>query len=207
MFSTHRTSLGILALVAAAAVVTPVRAQQPYAEHAPTAKDPLRFSAFAIQMNSGMSGDVEVAIERWSTAAERQSLIALVNTATDKSGGQDKLLKGLQDIPTRTGFIRTPNSLGWDLKYAFEGKLPDGTRQIVIATDKPVGFLAVVADATTLDYPFSLVEMQFPQGKNTGEGKLLAQTSVSTKDGKLQLGLYGQEAVRLSTITEHKDKK
>jgi hypothetical protein len=49
--------------------------------------------------------------------------------------------------------------------------------------------------------------MQFPQGKNTGEGKLLAQTSVSTKDGKLQLGLYGQEAVRLSTITEHKDKK
>ena len=161
MFSTHRTSLGILALVAAAAVVTPVRAQQPYAEHAPTAKDPLRFSAFAIQMNSGMSGDVEVAIERWSTAAERQSLIALVNTATDKSGGQDKLLKGLQDIPTRTGYIRTPNSLGWDLKYAFEGKLPDGTRQIVIATDKPVGFLAVVADVTTLDYPFSLVEMQF----------------------------------------------
>ena len=39
-----------------------------------------------------------------------------------------------------------------------------------------------------------------------GEGKLLAQTSISTKDGKLQLELYGQEATRLSTITEHKDK-
>src|SRR5882672_6538323 len=109
MFSTHRTSLGILALVAAVAVVSPVRAQQPYAEHAPTVKDPLRFSAFAIQMNSGMSGDVEIAIERFSTAAERQAIIALVNSATDRSGGQDKLLKGLQDVKTRTGYIRTPN--------------------------------------------------------------------------------------------------
>src|SRR5712675_189018 len=109
-----------------------------------------------------MSGDVEVAIERWSTAEERQAIISLVNSATDRSGGQDKLLKGLQDVKTRTGYIRTPNSLGWDLKYAFEGQLPNGTRQIVIATDKPVGFLAVAADSTTLDYPFSLVEMQFP---------------------------------------------
>ena len=36
---------------------------------------------------------------------------------------------------------------------------------------------------------------------------LLAQTAVSTKDGRLQLTVYGQEPTRLTSITELKDKK
>jgi len=207
MLSTNRTLLGALAVGAALAVMTTVSAQQPYSERTPTVKDPLRFSAFAVQMQGGMSGDIEIAIERWSTPAERDGLVTLAKGATDKMGGQDKLLKGLQDIKTRAGYIRTPNSIGWDLKYAYEFHMPDGTRQLVIATDKPVSFLAAYADSRAMDYPFSLIEMQFPKGSNKGEGKLLARTSVSTKDGKLQLELCGQEAVRLTTITEHKDKK
>lgn len=207
MLSTNRILLGALAIGATFAVMTPVRAQKSYTESGPTVKDPLRFSAFAVQMQSGTSGDVEIAIERWTTSTERDALVALAKGATDRMGGQDKLLKGLQDIKTRAGYIRTPNSIGWDLKYAYEFHMPDGTRQIVIATDKPVSFLAAYADSRSMDYPFSLVEMQFPKGVNKGEGKLLARTQISTKDGKLQLELYGQEAVRLTTITEREDKK
>lgn len=207
MVKHYRTLLGVVATAAALAIMTTVSAQQPpYTEKTPTAKDPLRFSAFAVNMQGGMAGAVEIAIERWTTDDERQALIPLVQASTDRMGGQDKLLKALQDIKTRAGFIRTPNSMGWDLKYAYETKQPDGSRQIVIVTDKPISFLAAATQARTTDYPFSLVEMRFPAGSNKGEGKLLAQTAVSTKDGKLQLEMYGQEATRLTTITEQKEK-
>jgi hypothetical protein len=185
-----------------AIAVVSVFAQQPVAERTPTKDDPLRFSAFAVQMQSGASGRIEIVIEQWTPEAERQSLIALVSTATDRPHGQDALLKALQRIEPRKGYIRTAGSLGWDLKYTHQDTLPDGTRRIVIGTDKPVSFLAAARQARTMDYPFSLVEMRFPAGSNKGEGKLLSQTSISTKDGKLQLGIYGQEPTRLTTITQ-----
>ena len=43
--------------------------------------------------------------------------------------------------------------------------------------------------------------------EDKGEGRLLAGTAVSFKDGRLQLENYGQEPVRLTTITQEKDKK
>jgi hypothetical protein len=157
-------------------------------------------------MNAGVAGDIEIAIERWSTDAERQQLLSLVSQSTDKTGGQDKLVKALQDMKSRVGFIRTPNSMGWDLKYAREAKLPDGKRQIVIATDKPVSFLAVAAGTRTLDYMVSLIEMQFPDGQSKGEGKLLGQTPISVKNGRLELELFGVEPTRLTQITEKNPK-
>jgi hypothetical protein len=178
--------------------------KMPFTEATPTKDAPLRFSAFAVNMQGGMAGDIEVAIERWTTEEERQALLNLVGQTTDRN--QDKLVKALQDIKPRVGFIRTPNSMGWDLKYAWESKLPDGKRQIVIATDKPVSFLAAASGSRRMDYMFSLIEMQFPDGESKGEGKLLGQTSISVKNGRLELEIYGQEPTRLTQITEKNPK-
>jgi hypothetical protein len=102
--------------------------------------------------------------------------------------------------------MRTPNSIGWDLRYAVETKMADGTRQLVIATDKPVSFGAAASDSEAMDYPFTLIEMRM-QPNEKGEGKMLAASAISTKDGKLQLENYGQEPVRLTSITEAEKKK
>lgn len=168
----------------------------------PTPKDPLRFSAFGISMQTGIKGTVDIVVERWSTDEEREMLLKLVaKTDPNTRQGQDDLLEALQDIKPRTGFIRVPGRLGWDLKYARENILPDGTRQIVIATDKPVSFFAARNNTRTMDYPFTLIEMRM--GKDAkGEGRILAQTSIGVKDGRLELENYGQEPVRLTTITE-----
>ena len=204
-----RTRFVTLATVVAVGLTAgPLFAQKmPFTEVTPTEKEPLRFSAFAVQMNAGVAGELEIAIERWSTDAERENLIEFVKTATEGEPGQSKLLRALQDISPRCGFIRTPNSMGWDIKYARENQLADGTRQIVVVTDKPVSFLAAASQARTMDYPFSLVEMRFPPGTNKGEGKLLTQTSISVQNGRLELEIYGQEPTRLTTITQQKSKK
>ena len=193
------------AAIAAAFAVGFSRTSGQTAGYAPTKKDPMRFSAFAVSMPTGRSGRVEIAIERWSTHAERKALLELVAGTSFNAGGQDKLLSALQKIKPRAGYIRTPNSLGWDIQYAREFALPEGVRQIVIATDKPVSFLAAAAGARTMDYPFSFVEMRMkPDGK--GEGRLLAATAISGKNGRVELENYGQEPVRLTTITQEHPK-
>jgi hypothetical protein len=193
---------------AALALAIPLGAQQAAAPtDAPTKKNPLRFSAFNVSMPTGMSGETEITIERWSTEEERKKLLDLVATAKVGEGGQHPLLSGLQHIKPRTGFIRTPNSIGWDLHYAHQDALPDGGRQIVIATDKPVSFAAAASDSRAMDYPFTLIEMRFPKDGGKGEGKMLSATSISTKNGKLELEIYGQEPVRLTDITEEVKKK
>lgn len=197
------TMVGAIVLVAASAA--PLVAGQQLSEAVPTKKDPLRFTAFAVQMQGGPPVVIAITIERWTTDAERNALVALVQTTTDKEADQRKLLKALQDIKVRAGFLNTPNSMGWDIKYAYESTLPDGSRQIVIVTDKPVSF-AMAASGRAYDAAFSLIEIQFPKGSSKGVGKALAQAGLSTKNGRLQIESYVNEPARLTEVTEEKPK-
>jgi hypothetical protein len=184
MNNRFRTTLGVIALVAA--IAAPLVAGQQFSEAVPTKKDPLRFTAFAVQMQGGPPVVIAMTIERWTTDAERNALVALVQTTTEEEADQRKLLKALQDIKVRAGFLNTPNSIGWDIKYAYESKLPDGGRQIVIVTDKQVSF-AMAVSRRTYNAAFSLIEIQFPTGSSKGVGKALAQAGLSTKNGRLPI--------------------
>lgn len=210
----HRTRLVALlspVLIGAVALAQPTptpapvavaaSAAEPAAAEAPSVKYPVRFSAFAVSMQQGQAGQVDIAIERWTTDSERKGLLDVLAGTEFKSGGQDKLLKALQAVEPRVGFIRVGTSMGWDLKYAWASTLPDGTRQIVIATDKPVSVLAAANSDDVLNYPFTLVEMRMGKD-NKGEGRLLAATAVSVENGKLELKAYGLEPVKLTKITE-----
>jgi hypothetical protein len=196
----------VVAFGAGLALVVPVAARQADTPSTPTKRDPLRFSAFAVSMPTGQAGVVDIVIERWTTDAERQSLLDVLAGASFRAGGQDKLLNALQKVKPRTGYIRTSKSLGWDLRYARENMLADGMRQIVIATDKPVSFLAAASGSRVMDYPFSFVEMRM-KPNDKGEGRLLVATAVDIKNGRLELENYGQEPVRLTTITQAAPKK
>ena len=200
---THR-SFRLIIVASALVLLTAASgyAQTPAKPYVPTTDDPMRFVAFAIQMTQGAAGTLDIRIERWTTDAERNELLKLVAVTTDHPNDQRKLADKLQDIKPRVGYIRTSNSMGWDLKYAYQRELKDGTRQIVIATDKPLTFMAVARGARTVDYAISLIEMHFPKGSDKGEGKLLGQSQLSVKDGALQIEIYGQEPTRLSTITQ-----
>jgi hypothetical protein len=202
MTSQRRLLVGI---VAALALLVSVVAQEP---PGPSKKDPLRFRAVlqTQAQDAGLQGVVDIAIERWSTDAERQTLVSQLAGTTLKTGGQDKLLKALQNIKPRAGFIRTPNSLGWEIQYARDNVQSDGTRQIVIATDKPVSMGAAFSGAESLDYPFTLIEMRMG-ANNKGEGRMLARSAISTKNGRLELENYGNEPIKLSEITQQEEKK
>ena len=160
-----------------------------------------RFTAFAINMNSGpRAGMVDIVLERLTTDEERAGLIAAF-----VEGGQDALLKALQKVRPRVGFIRTPNSLGYDLQYAYRFLNSDGTSRIVIGTDRPINFWEASRQPRTIDYPFTIIEMRL-DAKGEGEGRMVAGTKISrSKDGKtIELENYGISPVALNNIKYQK---
>jgi len=159
------------------------------------------FTAFAINMNSGpRTATVDIRIERWSTDAERDALLSILVEQKDKYRANQALLKALQKMP-KAGFIRTPDKLAWDLRYARQNPLPEGGRQIVVGTDRPVGFWEARNQPRTMDYPFTILELRLNK-EDKGEGKMLAGTQIyiDPKTKNIVLENYGQQPVRLNEI-------
>jgi hypothetical protein len=183
-----------LALLAAAAV-------------AQTSGEKLQITAFAVNMSNigtGANAMVDITIDRWSTAQEREQLIT---TMLEK--GPDALLKALQKAPVK-GRFRIPGkqgpdpyqlALGHDLRYAWQTPLPEGGKRIVIATDRYIGFQEARTQPRTIDYPFTLFEIHVNKD-GEGEGKVAVATKITfdKKANQMVLENYSSEPVRLNNV-------
>lgn len=164
------------------------------------------FTAFAINMaatpgprTTGGSTTVTIVIDRWSTQEERQVLIQAF-----AQKGADGLLSALQKTQ-RVGFIRLPQTRGWDLHYAVQVPTEDGGRRIIIGTDRPVSFAEASRDTRSMDYPFALIELHLDQN-GEGEGRLSPATKIAlNKDGtQIELVNWSSEPVRLTKLRQRK---
>ena len=165
------------------------------------------FSALAINVNSRPTAPrrpttvrLTIRIERWSTDAERDSLLQIVKQGDNVNRMNQALLTALQRMP-RVGRIRETSSLGWDLRFARQAPLGDGGRQIVVATDRAMDFWEVSNRPRSFDYPFTVFEMHLDKN-NQGEGKMLADTRVliDPRTNELVMEQYDISPVRLNQI-------
>jgi hypothetical protein len=162
---------------------------------AQTSGEPAKFDASYVDLNSGRTGPVQISVTRWSTPAERKTL-----TQTLFKDGQDALLNTLRDMRS-VGRINTPGNIGWDLRYAEERKLPDGGREIILATDRPMSFWEIVNRPTSSQYPFTWVQFKVgPDG--TGEGKLAIAARIvgEEADDLIEVQDFAISPVRLQNI-------
>jgi len=158
---------------------------------------PERFTAFAVSTGGVTTGTgaatVEINVRRWSSEAERQRLIEVLQTK-----GPGALLDRLRELP-EVGTIRTPDSLGYPLHYAQQRPLEDGGRRVVIATDRPIAFWEAVNRPRTVDYPFTVVELQLtPDG--TGVGRMSIATRIIAHDNIVELENYDAQPVMLKQV-------
>lgn len=157
------------------------------------------FTATAIVNNNlgSGAGTVLIDVNRWSSEAERA---ALVNALLKK--GPEALLAELQD-KRPTGTIRTPDSLAYDLRFAHQVPGEDGGRRIVLATDRPIGFWEASARPRTLDYPFTVIQMQIGRdGK--GKGTLSYATKIVARGNTIELENFATSPVMLTEIQSRK---
>jgi hypothetical protein len=159
-----------LALVAAAALSTQSAIRFPRSAIL-NAQTPERFTAAAINMNRGAATNIDIVVNRWSTDAERDRLMAVM---MDK--GPEKLLDALQDAP-RVGYFRTPNSLAWDLRFARKMPGADGGERVVLVTDRRIDFWEAANRPRSIDYPFTVIELRL-NADGEGEGKMSLATKI-----------------------------
>jgi len=182
------TSMGVLLLLAPVVLipVTPARAQER-----------TEISAWGVNLGGSVvdKSKIDITIERWSTPGERAALVAAF-----KEGGQDALLEALKKMP-KVGFINVPQTLAYDLRYAYKFPAENGGSTLVIATDRRILPGEVWDQTRSTDYPFELIEMHLDaQGK--GEGTLSWATRIGVgKDGNLELEVFGNGPVMLTKIT------
>jgi hypothetical protein len=163
---------------------------------------PERFTALAVNLERGGSGPVEIVVNRSSTEGERDRLL---QTLLDN--GPDKLLDVLRDMP-RVGYIRTPESIGYDIHYARRAPLPDGGERLVLVTDRRIGFWEASNRPRSIDYPFTVIELHLnPVGE--GEGKISVATKITAdKENKIvTLENYATQPVLLQSVKRERTSK
>jgi hypothetical protein len=175
----------------AALVIVPVAAQSNMAH-------PEKFTAFAVNASnitaSAQTSPVDITINRWSTDADRARLIEIL-----KNKGQDALLSALQKMPV-VGYINTPGSLRYDLHYARQVPQPEGGRRIVVGTDRYIGSWEAANRPRTVDYPFTVIELDLDK---TGHGKgwaSLYTKITATGGGDIELENFANEPVLLNDV-------
>lgn len=172
-----------------------------------------RFTAFAVDLGvptggidvpqprdkrvpaSGKAGPVEFVINRYSSDAERDELL---KTLQDK--GPNQLLEALQKLP-RIGYFRTPNSTGYDLKFARKAPGDDGGERITMITDRYITFWEAANRPRSIDYPFTLIEVRMgPEGKGEGKLSLATRITYDKKNNTVVLEDYKSQPTLLNEV-------
>jgi hypothetical protein len=166
---------------------------------AQTSGEPEQFTASYVDINTGRTGPIQISVTRWSTPAERK---ALQQTLFKK--GQDGLIVALRDMRP-VGRISTPGNIGYDLRFSEQRTLPDGQREIILATDRPMSFWEIVNQPRSAQYPFTWVQFRMkPDG--TGEGKLAVAARITGEeaDDLIEVEDFAIQPVRLENIRSQK---
>ena len=165
------------------------------ASRAQTTGEKEEFTATVIANNEfgTGAGTVLIDINRWSTEAERSRL---VDTLTKE--GPRALLDALSEARP-VGTIRTPDSLAYDLRYAHQTPGEDGGRRIVIATDRPIGFWERWNQPRTIEYPFTVIQMQLDRD-GMGSGTMSFATKIRAAGSVIELENFGTSPMMLTRI-------
>ena len=185
MLRTYRTTL--LAACSVIALSLGLNAQ--------TNGTPERYTALAINMDRGTSGSIEIVIDRWSTDTQRDELMAVL-----KKEGTAKLLDTLQDMP-RMGYLRTPDSLGWDIHFARKIPGEDGGYRVVLLTDRRIAFWEAANRPRSIDYPFTVIELRLNRDAE-GEGRMSLATKIipDARSNVVTLENYDTQPVTLKNV-------
>ncbi len=187
--------IGMAALAAAVALAVSSLA----AQDAPKTNKEV-FTANAVNnSNIGTAGivRVEIGIDRWSTPGETEHLLSVFNEQ-----GPRALLTAVQKTP-KVGYIRTPGSLSYDLRYARELPQPGGGRRIVLGTDRPMGFFEATEQPRSAEYPFTVIDLQL-NALNRGAGTLSYATKLSSVGGILVVENFADQPIRLTDVKKEK---
>ena len=189
-----RTALAIAAL--GVILSTPLRIV------AQSNAEPEEFSAFAVSMGAYAgtgTASLIFTVNRWSSEAEKEKIFSAL---------REKGPQAMVDVMQRTqrvGTIRTPQSVGYDLRFAMQEPGKDGGRRVILATDRPINFYEATNRPFTVEYPFTVIDMQLPSSdKEKGKGTLSLAARIIPAGKNVVIENYDTQPVQLNNIETRK---
>jgi len=158
------------------------------------------FTGRVMSVQTGQAGIVEIVVNQWSPAVEKK----ILENVLAKSGSP-AMVDEMERMP-QVGYIRTPETMGDALFYGTDTTLPDGTRQVVFATNRPMTAMASIGGGAKNNYDLSVIEIRFKKGDDKGEGKIVigGKASIDPKTHKLSITNYDSEPPRFSDVKSKK---
>lgn len=144
---------------------------------------------------------VDITINEWTSAEERQKLIDYM-----KQEGTLNLDTKLQGLGEK-GRMNPRAQMGINIRYAYQF-VKDGGSTIILASDRPLSVgQAVDQTAASRAHNITMVVIELDDnGEGAGTLVLGAELSFG-KDGKLEVNTAGQNGVHLGGVRVLKNKK
>ena len=157
-----------------------------------------------------VGGRVDITIERWSTDAERDTLLREL-----RANEPAALLVGLGKVFHRNGVVQMPGAeaLGArarlrrvrNLKYAQAIETPAG-RQLVVVADQHLGFGELGRDFKSWQPEFTLLDIRIgPDGKGVGKIAHADKITFNNSTQIIEVADYASQPVRLAGVRSEKN--
>jgi len=88
------------------------------------------------------------------------------------------------------------------LRFAQQTPDEDGCRRIVLATDRPISLWDAMHQPRTIDYPFTIIQMQIRRD-GRGKGTMSYATKILAHDRTIELENFAGAPVMLTEIRAH----
>lgn len=185
-------------LIAAVASVMMFAAAGPIAAKGEKRQPIEKFRANVYSPVLGEASLLHISIYEWTTPEKRQALLqAFVE------GGSKALYRAL-DKEGEKAHLKLPKTLGYEMRYAFQFEV-EGSRRIVLATGRPLGFLELARGSRSTDYNVTLVVLDVDPETGEGEGHAIGGAELSIdKNGRLKIEFPGTQPTRLSKVKRQK---
>jgi hypothetical protein len=115
----------------------------------------------------GQRFNVTIIIYEFSTDDDQKALADAFQAA-----GPQGMFNAVTKMKAK-GHMAITGTLGYDINYIKEFKMPDGSRKIRLVTDRPLRFREVWQDSRSTDYNLSAAEIILTGEKKTNSGVLM----------------------------------
>ena len=142
--------------------------------------------------------NIDLRIFERSVAADQKALFDAF-----AENGSEGLANALDKMKSK-GRIAITGTLGYDVNYIREFKMPDGSRKIRFVTDRPIRFGEAWGSTRSMDYQISIGEIIISKVKGKSTGTLLPATRVKlNKEGEIEFEAF-QNPWTLTNIRVYK---
>lgn len=194
--SQHLRLLGTAGLVLALVLL----ATPALAKDKPEIIESYKGNVLAAQAGAGASSMGQFNIYRWSSDEERDEIIASIKDATGKANPDREVAQTLRGLE-KAGYAFTSERIGYPIRYTRQVQASDGSRQIVMATDRPVTFHEAYTDSMAGDFDVTVIVLKF-DGDGKGEGIISVGTELQWDEAKQQVAVtnYSSQPIRVMDV-------